>query len=978
MSRYSNPPVSDSNAQTSPLAGFKFSTIGQPPSLLERMNVDPNVSFRPLSSDPNTPQDQNNASPTNFPPNPSVATASFERGRSAKPLTHRSSLDVASKPSSPLEPPSNVKLAKPLDHTRPPIFPDLQYPNSTPQFETPRWGSPADRPQHTFVDQDAPRPSHPPVLRNQPSVSVASVSRSEVAPDNSTAFLPSSSSRRGVATFFTELERVRKAIESLFGLASVREERMSKQRQTFDIHSSELSTFIAEALRPVQQLHDKSESLKRQAEEMRIQAEQTREEANKMCDMADRLIASAGTFGVDTLGVKNHVDHIVDRVEQMSRFVRDSFDALATLRGREQDNIAVVQAEIAEQDRAERARRQEELRQQLEHQKTEEQEALKRAEEEQEAARKRAEESEATRKRLFDLRRAEVMAEKWRATEAHSRSIQAVESERRMVNGSKLAPGSSVLGFNASPGVSPDLTSESTHSVRASMPVTFASQFAGSGSSQSPLSGLTGVQTISPPLSRSPPPPNKAKTASTPVSFVPAQTEAGRAVNMDLPLSSTTLASELHARNVVEAPQHSHLTRAVHNPSQEQGLAEKPRQAAPTSEPHEVQVKRELFAEALPAAPQRPLPDIRDTEQAQHNQQVVAVRTTSQDRNTDPHPLSSSNPVSHAASFHVTQIENHSRRSDMSGPVPFQDGLRHPQNPPHDRVPSLDGRAHRRQDSVSTDRSVSRWNLLGPPSPSPIPRGRPLSRSRSPSRSPPYPRKRLRSRPPMHYEARQAVGPRRSDWPRVRPRFDDHRDRYPRFDDRARQADTYRPPPRRTPDYRSSHSPPPSPWPFRNGRSPPRRTYRGPPVDSGKRKTDDYWTSVNARHHDSVYEHANTHRTADEEEHLRWSQQQRQRPMPNIRERDQTLTPSPRQREALLNRIDMDEGDDRGRERPPPALHGGPNTRRGVRGAFSSGRGRGSSVSGPTPGLLSRMSEGTMQQTHSAPGPSLSDRLQQD
>jgi hypothetical protein len=253
---------------------------------------------------------------------------------------------------------------------------------------------------------------------------VQSVLRGETA-DTPALSLPSTSSEHnGAATSSTEPEQVRRPVEHLFRLASLREERLSKAREVFDHRSGELSTFGAEALQTVQGLQDKTETLKQQAEELRAQAEQTLREANKMRDMADSLIASAGTLGADIVGAG--VGRAIERSEQMTRFVRKNFDWLANLRGREQEKIAAVQAEIAEQDLAELLRRQKELqRRKIEEQ--EKIEAAKREEEAREAARKKAEEEreEAARRRSYDIRRSEVMAEKRRATEAQAQSIQA-------------------------------------------------------------------------------------------------------------------------------------------------------------------------------------------------------------------------------------------------------------------------------------------------------------------------------------------------------------------------------------------------------------------------------------------------------------------------------------------------------------------------------------------------------------------------
>jgi hypothetical protein len=474
QSKYSNAPLPNSGSfvQPSPLSGFKFSTIGQSPSLLERMSDTPFVSFRP-PSDQNPSQEQDSASPTHSHPGlPQPSTMGplpLNRGRSVKPIPiQRPSTLVLTTTPLPSESPNDVKLSQPLDQIRASVFPDLQYPNPTPGRETPlsepHIAHPQLAPDSMDQDEDAVHSSQPPVLQSLLPLSVINAPRvEEIETSDGTTDGPATSLLLASSQHSTsaEHEPVRRPVEHLFKLASLREEHMLKRRETFDLRSSELSSFSAEALQAVQTLQDNTESLKQQAEEMRAQAEQTLQEANKMRELADRLIASAGTFGADVLGAK--VGRAVERSEQMSRFMHSSFDWLATLRTREQEKIALVQAEIAEQDLAELTRRQQEiqLQQQLQRRKIEEQEkkeaarreeeereavrkraeeeaevarkraeeeakaARKRAEEEAEAARKRVEEAEAARRRSYEMRRAEVLAEKRRATEAHAQSIQA-------------------------------------------------------------------------------------------------------------------------------------------------------------------------------------------------------------------------------------------------------------------------------------------------------------------------------------------------------------------------------------------------------------------------------------------------------------------------------------------------------------------------------------------------------------------------
>jgi hypothetical protein len=118
---------------------------------------------------------------------------------------------------------------------------------------------------------------------------------------------------------------------------------------------------------------------------------------------------------------------------------------------------------------------------------------------------------------------------------------------------------------------------------------------------------------------------------------------------------------------------------------------------------------------------------------------------------------------------------------------------------------------------------------------------------------------------------------------------------------------------------------------------------------------------------------------------VREEQQGWQRPTPSPSDRDRTPTPPPRLAEAaevgLLDRIDMNQAEYRGRGRgrllPGGVTRGGPNSRRGVRGGLSGGRGRGVE-SGSTPALLARMTGATNRGTRAAHAPSLSDRMQQD
>jgi len=364
-------------------------------------------------SDQHPSQEQHNTSHTRLRPTLlqplQIGTSSVEPGQSVKPIpTQRgNSLVPASTSLQPSDPQNDAKPARPLDQIRASVLPDLHYPGVTPDIESPvSWESHIPLPRLAPMDQGA---SHPqlPDPRNLPPVPVANgtgagASVVDGATDSSAPSLPPASSQTGGTTTPIEPEQVRRPVEHLIKLASVREESMSKRRETFDLRSGELSTFCAEAVRAVQDLQDKIENFKLLGEETRAQAEQTLQEANKMRNLADRLISTAGTLGEDMLGAKEHVGRAMERSEQMTRFVRKSFVWLATLRAREQEKIALVQAEITEQELAEEIHRQQELQRQLELRKIEEQqrkEAAQREESEREALKKKEEEHEAARKR---------------------------------------------------------------------------------------------------------------------------------------------------------------------------------------------------------------------------------------------------------------------------------------------------------------------------------------------------------------------------------------------------------------------------------------------------------------------------------------------------------------------------------------------------------------------------------------------------
>ncbi|KAI0292708.1 hypothetical protein B0F90DRAFT_1768347 [Multifurca ochricompacta] len=997
----STPPV-----PTFPLKGFKFSTIGQTPALLERMSDNPRVAFRSPSPGQEQAGTSNGRSRQSLFQAlvPGAPQAEHGNDRSTNPTpTQNSNVPVLASVSTPPEAESNVMVPPLYDQSRASTIPDLQYPNSSPDDNNPVSPSSTTQPQPVPMDQDTPHQDTPqPNRLSAPRKSLSvpipvnGIDIVDGIPDTDSLelSLPSTSPHPTLGTTSSEAEQARRPVEHLIKLASVREERLSKQRGIFDLRSGELSTFSTDALQAAQTVQEKIEDLKQRAEEARIQAEQMHQEANKLHDHAEHLTTLAESLSTDMLSTKNQVVRAAERSEQMTRFMRKTFDWLAALRTRELEKIELAQAELEEQAIAEVIARQQqefarmqELQRQLEHRKAQEQEmeeAARREEEERETARRKAEkESEVFRKKAYEAQRAAVMADKRRASEAHAQSIQA-KRERRLTETPGPSSSSSVRGSNIHPSVSPGIPSELANSSSISTrvpPMQAVDQRVPevtAASSPTPLS-LT-----------------KTKSAPAPVGFVPARTKAGRAVNTDSPLSSTTLASELQARNL-EISQHPPVDRIAREPVQEQARPQDSKRVEPkpeTQQPQQqqqIQIKREPSEEVVPSHAARlhttslqPSPQIQNRNEGYYWHQVPARGSSSQNENKDQSAQASSRHESYANSVHAAQPEDHYRRSDLTAPVPIEQG---------NAVLSQDSRygrvilstAYGRQESTSSDRSPPQWIDRNRRSPSP------LRKTRSRSRSPSYPRKRARSETPP-YEARQSAHHWEPPQPRsrIRPRTDYDRDRgnhYYDYDyERERSGDSPRhyrgPPPRRNLNsYRPSRSPPPSPRQYRYERSPPRHGIRVADSDSREQRMEDHRMNANVRQY-STHEEAEARLVAEKEVYSSRQQRQRRRFTSSSSSRSRTPSPSPSPSAlaspnevemGLLDRIDMNE-DDRGygRGRPPPnTTRGGANSRRGQRGGQTSGRGRGG-ASGSTPALLSRMSE---TRTRAAPPLPLSHRM---
>src|SRR6266404_2931564 len=206
--------------QASPLSGFKFSSIGQPPSLLDRI--------RSPSPDQELSQGQ--------------ASSSFSlvrRGVSQSITTGVPHVEHDVPMNSDLtQPQSNSPALTPVSSTpesydakfsqscgpRPTsVIPDLQYPNVASESNY----GPSSAEQSTYMDQDLFPSRQPSVSRN----SVVSPGGGGLSNGVANGQDPSSS---------TVLQR---SVEDLIKLTALREERISKQRDIFNHRSGETCTF---------------------------------------------------------------------------------------------------------------------------------------------------------------------------------------------------------------------------------------------------------------------------------------------------------------------------------------------------------------------------------------------------------------------------------------------------------------------------------------------------------------------------------------------------------------------------------------------------------------------------------------------------------------------------------------------------------------------------------------------------------------
>ncbi|KAI0266974.1 hypothetical protein BC834DRAFT_1032317 [Gloeopeniophorella convolvens] len=783
------------------LSGFTWSTIGQSPSLLDRMSDTPRMAFRQPSPEPLPAQDQPSPPPPSQarsrpPLSQSTVASSAPQTETSKVIkahvAHQSqsyvpAIAAPSTPPSAAAPravPSTIPstapsavpsaaasppdaLFPPIDHARMSAIPDLQYPQAPSEVDNPLSPSLAQS-QHVPMEIDPPRPSRVAqhVRTGDPggvpvdATDVADGLIGAVSPVNGQSSTPSLTTR---STTSSEPEAGRRPVEHFLKMASMREDRIAKHREIYEHRTGELSTFSADAVQSTDAVHDQIQALKTLAEEARAQAEHLIEEGNKTRDFADRMIASADALCANVQTMKGHVSRSTERSEQMTRFEKKLFDWLSNLRAREEPVIEQIQAELAEQARVELAAKEEarlkELQQQLERRKLEErkakEEAARRAQEEQEATKKAEVEAaaEAERQKIYAEQRAQVLATKRRATERQAQSIQA-EREKKAASRSH----SSSVSHSISPGaVEQNSVAKTPTPAPPSQPT--AAPISRSSSSRNENAPSTpkpaAVSTTS-----------KAKLP--PTGFVPAQTEAGRAVNTDSPLSSTILASELQAQH-----QQAHFQGALSPLGPADAFQRSQLEPLQTDYPMS-EVKREPIAEEVPLSPIHPLP-LKPSPEAigiGNRRHEPPPRSSSPGRTRSVRPSASSNSRPRGSSTNATRIDGQYRR-DLAPSSYDQSSSRYTStsHEPRGRPPRLEHELARVVQATKVP--VFRFAFA--------------TRSRSRSPLPEYPHKRKRSITPEWQ--------RRYDSPRDRPRlrYDDYemeeRIRRQRFRDRDYDVD---------------------------------------------------------------------------------------------------------------------------------------------------------------------------------------------
>ncbi|KAI0044980.1 hypothetical protein FA95DRAFT_1574101 [Auriscalpium vulgare] len=525
----------------SPLDGFGFTTIGRLSALQQRITEGENADYRSPSPAPSEPP---LSSPSSSPIHGRPRLLQV-LGDSAMDVDLDSGDDVASA-SHPKDSAAGLSLESYQPH------------------------------QDSASDRVPVSPIHGPSAITLSSNPPLSPERSTSLNSNPSATHLNTNSQFPLPTFETSPIRpdLIPSLSTLLSLIGTRGEGLPEIRSGFDSKASELSKSSASATSAVQVACDYMLPLRTAAEEMLTRADTLSAEAASMREQAQALKTTADNLEAALTRSRAEVGTVGEKAGLITRFMGDINDWLHARQMREQEptdriQSALTQYEEQQQRLAEEARQAEEERQAAAVAQRQEEERLaaearaaeerQRAEQERQRAEEERQRAEQERQRAVEAaerkiveeeaeraRHAEVEAEKQRLAVAEEQERQRVyEAKRAAVLASKFKNGSESLTpptSSAGPTIRPTVS----HLPPAPAPLRISPANSVPPSSRSASASHSPVS-ISPHASlpsRPDFPATSRKQKNAAPGFVPAQTEAGRAVRIDAPFTSTTLASE--------------------------------------------------------------------------------------------------------------------------------------------------------------------------------------------------------------------------------------------------------------------------------------------------------------------------------------------------------------------------------------------------------------------------------------------------
>ncbi|KAI0067158.1 hypothetical protein BV25DRAFT_1987615 [Artomyces pyxidatus] len=679
-------------APTAPsLANFKFNTIGQSSALELRIGGDAVSEFRSPS-----PEDKK----------------LVEGSTSFRPLSRPSLLQIlgtgGSSDTKPPLPPLLKDTSSSAGNLTASIDPSSSLQSNDPRFQSrqasqpmldlPSLGGTTEPSNHMVVrsiTSSVPVSSKDPQTSSRMSPSTTSMNSTHSQSDVRSTSQHSTFPRQTVSSADAKMASVLASglIPILSQQVREREEVLTTVKHNFESEATQLTAASVEASTAIQALLSHVTTLKLQAEQTRAQADHMFVEAVKTRELAENLLAAATDFQAHVERAHGRVIIAGGRSEETLQSVRGFFTVLDGRRNQEQDVFDSAQSEIARWNE-ERRVAEEEAREELVKAQNEAAEAdrlangrrkeLEKLEaERREEQKRRVEIAQAEKdKREYESRRAAVMEAKQRANEENAARIRAEREGEDIAR----APAQGFSGAVASVTLHATSTSALTPHISSAKPSLPPVEVVTQTVRKTTASALHSPVSISPHASL---PPRPAVAPPAPVSssrnqtnaskisgFVPAQTEAGRQVNTDMPFGTTTLASELHAKRIASG---STSTLDEARTSRGKRLTRPARKDAPN-----VTVKREPSTEA--ALLRTESPHLRTVEQTEPTLSSAAhasnstpsasdmpidprlrdPRRTAQDRN-------GSRNQSRAVSAGVSVSTSHARQADSTSLSPVDD-----------------------------------------------------------------------------------------------------------------------------------------------------------------------------------------------------------------------------------------------------------------------------------------------------------------